>query len=94
MVLIFLTFLTSCKTIERIYIYPDFIHPEIDEIPTKEYVDGGFKPIDGGQFISTNDARVLATYISALKDWGSEGWTWITDYYIIELENFKEKLPE
>jgi hypothetical protein len=85
-------FLTNCKT--TVYIYPEFIHPEIEEIPVNNYVDGGFVPVDGGLLISENDAKILAKYIVALKNWGSNGWTWITDYYIAELEKFKDKLPK
>ncbi len=91
--LIFLIFLTSCKT-TTVYVYPDFIHPEIDEQPTKTYVDGGFQAVDGGQFISTADAKILVNYLISLKEWGSEGWLWITDFYIKELDRLKDKLPE
>jgi len=83
----------SCKT-NTVYIYPDFIHPEIETQPTKTYIDGGFKPVDGGQFISTNDARILAKYMTDLKSWGVTGWTWITDFYIKELDGFKDNLPK
>ena len=99
MVLIWLIFLISCKTIERIYIYPDFIHPEIDIIPTKNYVDGGFMLVDpedenSDLIISQTDAKILGDYISKLKEWGSEGWIWITDFYIKELTRLKDDLPK
>lgn len=99
MVLILLISLTSCKTIERIYVYPDFIHPEIDVMPTKEYIDGGFKLSDpedenSDLTISQNDSKILASYLSALKEWGSEGWTWIEDFYIKELNRLKDSLPK
>ncbi|MDX1285260.1 MAG: hypothetical protein R3182_09615, partial [Draconibacterium sp.] len=46
-----LIFSTGCKTVERIYIYPDFIHPEIEAAPEREYIDGGFKVTDKGVFL-------------------------------------------
>ena len=91
MALTCLIFLTSCETTK--YVYPDFIHPEVVTIPTKAYIDGGFQPVEGGQFISTADARIFAKWISDLKSWGSDGWTWVKDYYIAELEKFKDNIP-
>jgi len=97
--LILLISLTSCKTIERHYIYPDFIHPEIDIIPTKNYVDGGFSAVNhedenSDLVISGNDAKILAKYISDLKEWGSEGWIWIQDFYIKELDRLKDSITK
>ena len=91
MVLILPIFLTSCKTIEYVYVYPDLINPVIEEIPVNSYIDGGFSYRDGGLFISKNDAMILARYILDLKEWGSNGWTWITDYYIKELDRLKSE---
>lgn len=92
MAVICLIFLTGCRTTE--YIYPDLIEPEIEPMPGKTYVDGGFKAVESGQFISTADAKILAKYIVALKNWGASGWEWITDYYIPELKSFKEGMVE
>jgi len=93
MVLICLIFLTDCRT-NTVYVYPHFIHPEIEVIPTKTYVDGGFKPVENGQFISTEDAKILGNYIINLKKWGSAGWTWVTDYYITELNKLVDNIPK
>jgi len=85
-VLLLSTFLISCKTTEKIiYIRPVFIHPEIDPIPVKEYLDGGFALVDPSDensdlIISETDAKILAKYLVDLKEWGNTGWTW-TDYY-------------
>ena len=92
MALTCLIFLTSCETTK--YVYPDFIHPEVVTIPTKTYIDGGFESVDGGLLISENDGKILAKYIASLKNWGSDGWAWVKDYYIAELEKFKENIPE
>lgn len=88
MVTICLIFLTSCKTIEYVYVYPDIQPPAVEPIPTKTYREGGFSPTETGQQISTIDARILAQYIQSLKDWGDSGWSWV-QYYISEIDKLK-----
>jgi hypothetical protein len=66
--------------------------PYAEPVPVRDpFIDGGFKAVDGKQEISNEDARILAEYINALKAWGSNGWTWITDYYIKEIESWRTK---
>jgi hypothetical protein len=76
-----------------VYVYPAMIHPTPVEMPEKEYIDGGFKPSADGLTISERDAKILGNYLTALKEWGSAGWLWVTDYYIVELKKYEEKLP-
>lgn len=62
------------------------MEPVIEDMPVKDYVDGGFIPTEKGLIISLDDAKILSKYLIDLKAWGDSGWYWV-QYYIDQLED-------
>ena len=91
--MISLIFLTACETVKYVYIYPDFMHPTEEHEPKRsQFLDGGFSSSEEDLVISERDAKIFAEYITALRTWGKNGWTWVR-YYKEELLKLKENLP-
>ena len=90
--IIFLSILTSCKTTERVIVYPVIITPEIPTEPTHE--PWQFTSVDdNNQLISNNDARKVGKYILDLKEYGETLKLWL-DYYITETSQLDDKLTK
>lgn len=80
--------LTSCKTVEKIYVYPTFIEPSIPEPPQRE--EWHFTAIDADSFIiSEQGLKNVITYILDLREHIEIQAEWL-DYYITETGKYTE----